>query len=235
MLLPETSLYKSLTSGWEQGEPPTPESIRQGTVRMENHPDYEAAIQKALDAGFEIRISGEAAIEWIELYDLNQKLIRIEKILHVANGMRYIDLEHELDHIKQFTTRFGHTVPPLQKKIELPNGSRRNVDVLAGIMTTKHKIIVEYHNRLVEFIRLYERCVDIELLKDHAYGSLRNKRDGIEYWYIRYLKKGINWQDSTTGMTWVETYFPDIDSLKEQYDKAIEVIESGQYRIGMIM
>jgi hypothetical protein len=73
--------YKELTSGWKRGEAndtrteeeeeeATPETIRQGTVRMEEHPDYEGALQSATDAGFEVRISGEASIEWTELYDI---------------------------------------------------------------------------------------------------------------------------------------------------------------------
>jgi hypothetical protein len=39
MLNTNINLSKELTSGWELGEPPNPESIRQGTVRMEDHPD----------------------------------------------------------------------------------------------------------------------------------------------------------------------------------------------------
>ncbi len=49
------------------GKPPTPESIRQGTVSMEYHPDYDAAVQKAKDAGFEIKKSGKASVDWMEV------------------------------------------------------------------------------------------------------------------------------------------------------------------------
>ena len=212
----------SLTSGWRRGEAPTEETIRQGTVRMEQHPDYQALIQKAKDAGFEVKFSGEASIEWTELYDLNQNFIRIRKVLNVATGMRYLDLEHELGHIEQFTTRFGDNVPPLEKKIELSSQHRRDVDVLAGIMTTKQKIIVEYHNRLLEFLRLYERGVDIEILIDHAEGY-----DGVDSWNAQYLRDGINNRQSTTGMAFVKNYFPDIPELEKKYKQAIEFIKSG--------
>ena len=231
--------FKDLTSGWKLGEPPTPETIRQGTVRMEEHPDYDAAIQNAKDTGFptgmlrnEIRVSREAAIEWSELYDLDQNLVRIEKILLVAPGMRFIDLEHELGHIEQFTTRFGDKVPPLAKKIELPNGYRRNVDVLAGIMTVKQQIIVEYHNRLVEFVRLYERRVDVQVLKQHAYGESLSKEGGLKHWERQYFKRGINDGLSTTGMAWMEKYFPEIPELQKQYNEAIKAIEAGEYTEG---
>ena len=211
----------NLTSGWRLGEAASKETIRQGTVRMELHPDYQAAIQKAKDAGFEVRFSGEASIEWTELYDLNQNLIGIRKVLNVATGMRYLDLEHELDHIEQFTTRFGDNVPPLEKKIEFSSRHRRDVDVLAGIMTTKQKIIVEYHNRLVEFLRLYERGVDTEILIDHAEGH-----DGVDSWRTQYLRNGINNQLSTTGMAFVKNHFPDIPELEKKYKQAIQLIKS---------
>lgn len=221
--------FKDLTSGWKTGKPPTPETIRQGTVRMEEHPDYEAAIQKAKDAGFEIKATHEAAIKWTELYDLDQNFVRIEKLLLIAPGMRFIDLEHELGHIEQFTTRFGDNIPPLEKKIELPNGDRRDVDVLAGIMTTKLQVIVEYHNRLVEFVRLYERRVDVEVLKQHAYGENVRRIGGLKHWEREYSRKGINYRESTTGMAWMERYFPEIPELEKQYYEAMKVIEAGEY------
>jgi hypothetical protein len=56
---------------------------------LDKHPNYEAVIQKAKDAGFEVRFSGEASMTWTELYDLSQNFVRIEKILNVAAGMRY--------------------------------------------------------------------------------------------------------------------------------------------------
>jgi hypothetical protein len=136
--------------------------------------------------------------------------------------MRYIDLEHELGHIEQFTTRFGDTVPPLEKKIEFSKHHRRDVDVLAGIMTTKQKIIVEYNNRLVEFLRLYERGVEPKILTDHAEGD-----EGVDYWNTEYLNDGINDGLSTTGLAFVKNHFPDIPELERKYKQAIQLIKSG--------
>lgn len=214
-------LKSSLISGWERGEAPTPETIRQGTVRMEEHPDYDTAIQKVLNAGFEIKYGGEASVESIEIYDKNQNFVRIEKNLHVVAGMRYIDLEHELGHIDQLTTRFGEKVPPTQKVVELPNGHRRKAKVLDGILTEKKIAILEYHNRLVEFIRLYERGVDVDLLKEHAYGPNFDKQDGVEHWHKRYswaTNKGM----SKSRGAWIELYLPDLDGLKAKYEKIVQ-------------
>ena len=223
--------YKDLTSGWKAGKAPTPETIRQGTVRMEEHPNYKAAIQKAKDAGFEVRFSGEASMKWTELYDLQQNFVRIEKILNVARGMRYIDLEHELGHVDQFTTRFGDKVPPLQKKIPLPNGTRRDVDVLAGIMTTKQKIIVEYHNRLVEFLRLYDRGVDVEVLKEHAHGPNLDGEDGLDFWKKEYHWDALNRGLSTSRIAWTKKYFPELPELEKRCKQCIQIIDAGQYTL----
>lgn len=226
----DTRLNSTLISGWERGEAPTAETIRQGTVRMEEHPDYDAAIQKVKNAGFEIKYSGEASVEWIEIHDKNQKFVRIEKNLHVAAGMRYIDLEHELGHIDQLTTRFGEKVPPTQKVVELPNGRRRKTKVLAGILTEKKKAILEYHNRLVEFMRLYQRGVDLRLLKEHAYGPKFDKQDGVEHWHKQYLW-ATNKEMSQSRLAWIEKYLPDLAELKTQYKNAIQTIEAGEYMV----
>ncbi|MGB0385135.1 MAG: hypothetical protein ACPGWR_09955 [Ardenticatenaceae bacterium] len=193
------------------GKLPTPESIRQGTVWMEYHPDYDAAIQKAKNAGFEIRKSGFASVEWIEVYDKDRRdrnLLRIEKVLHVLENMRYLDLEHELGHIDQFS-RFGNQVPPTDKMVELPNGRRKRANIQDGVLTTAQSTAAEYHNRLVEFIRLYERGVDMEVLVEHA--------DGVDDWDERYRKK-LRGKRNHKMPAWVKKYFGEIDDLVKQYN-----------------
>lgn len=193
------------------GEPPTPESIRQGTVCMEYHSDYDATIQKARDAGFEIKKSGFARVEWIEVYDKDRRdrnLLRIEKVLHVLENMRYLDLEHELGHIDQFS-RFGNQVPPTDKVVELPNGRRKSANIKDGILTTAQATAVEYHNRLVEFIRLYERGVEMEVLVEHA--------GGVDYWHKRYRKK-LRGKRNKNMPVWIKKYFDDLDNLEKLYN-----------------
>lgn len=48
MLQTDHDFFKrNLATTAKVGKPATPETVRQGTVRMEWHPDYDAAIQKA--------------------------------------------------------------------------------------------------------------------------------------------------------------------------------------------
>ncbi len=96
----------------------------------------------ALDAGFEIQKSGFARVDRIEIYDQNRNLLRIEKVVHVLENMRYLDLEHELGHIDQFS-RFGSRIPPTEKLVELPNGRRYKYNIRDGILTVAQSTIVE--------------------------------------------------------------------------------------------
>jgi hypothetical protein len=48
--------HPKLATGGEKGKAPTPDTIREGSVKMEQHPHYEAKIQQAKDAGFGIKI-----------------------------------------------------------------------------------------------------------------------------------------------------------------------------------
>lgn len=197
------------------GKEPTPETIRQGTVRMEDHPDYDITVQKVKESGFEIKDSGIAGVEWLEIYDQARNLLRIEKILHVLKGMRYLDLEHELGHIEQFN-RFGNQVPPTEKLIELPNGRRYKYNIRDRILTVSQSTVTEYHNRLVEFLRLYSRRVDLDLLKEHA--------AGVDFWQNEYWHKGLSGGRSPSKKAWVNKYFADIEELSIQYDEAIQAI-----------
>ncbi|MGB0384334.1 MAG: hypothetical protein ACPGWR_05865 [Ardenticatenaceae bacterium] len=209
-------LYAKLVTGARPGEVPTPETIRQGTVRMEDHPDYEATLQKAKDAGFEIQWTDkDPYVEVIEVYDQNRNFIRLEKKLCLQKGMRYLDLEHEWGHIEQFS-RFGDKLPPTEKLVELPNGRRYKYNIRDGILTASQSTIMEYHNRLVEFIHLHSRGVELELLTEHA--------SGVNFWRDRYWRKGLGKGNSSSKRAWANKYFGDIDDLSVKYDQIIQEI-----------
>jgi len=93
----EESIAKQLklATGAITGKYPTPETIREGSVRMEQHPQYEEIIKQIKVAGFEIRISNEVRVEVKEVVNLNGNLIRVEKVVYVQENMRYLDIEPE--------------------------------------------------------------------------------------------------------------------------------------------
>ena len=65
-----------LATGATAGKDPTPDTIREGSVRMEQHPQYEETIGQVKAAGFEIKISNEARVEVKEVLDSDGNLIR---------------------------------------------------------------------------------------------------------------------------------------------------------------
>lgn len=210
-----------LLTGAQPGKQPTAETIRQGTVEMELHPNYEATVQKARDVGFQIKFTTRnPSVKIFHIYDTNMKLIQIEKLLCLQKRMRYLDLEHEVGHIDQLG-RFGKQMPPTDKVVLLPNGRRTSAPNQKGVLTTWQNRIMEYHNRLVEFLRLYERCVDVDLLKEHA--------KGVDDWRQRYWHKGVKEERSPTRTKWANRYFGDIKELAQKYAEAMETINSGRY------
>lgn len=198
------------------GKDPTPESIHSGTVRMEQHPQYQEVIRQVKEIGFKIKINDEARIEVIEVLDSNGDRIRVDKILYVQENMRYLDLEHEFGHIKQLE-RFGDKMLLTHRVIERFDGILKNAPSKQGLLTVWQNAIIEYHNRLEEFICLYERGVSYELLKEHQLG--------VELWRQAYLKKGLKNGRSPTQRAWVLRYFPDISQLQSRYFKIVEILE----------
>ena len=205
-----------MVTGAATGKDPTPDTIREGSVRIEQHPQYEETIRQVKAAGFEIKVSDVARVEVKEVLDSNGNVIRVEKTLYVQENMRYLDLEHELGHIKQLE-RFGDKIPPTQRVIEQPNGTLKTAPNQEGVLTTWQNTITEYHNRLDEFIRLHERDASQELLKEHA--------AGVEAWYQAYWKKGLKKALSKSQQQWADKYFSDIAALRARYLDLVKTIQ----------
>jgi hypothetical protein len=197
------------------GDEATPQEFREGSVRMEDHPDYPKALQEIAEAGFEVRPSTEGSphVAIVEVVAPDGKtVLRVEKYIAVVKGMRFLDLEHEIGHMRQFLERFGDNPPPTERIIERPDGSLKKAGNQAGVLTLWQNAIVEYHNRLVEWLRLFERNADPALLKEHA--------DGVMDWRGKYHDKGLANGKSKSQAAWAKEHFPDIGELARRYDEA---------------
>jgi hypothetical protein len=206
-----------LSTGAKLGKEASPAAIREGSVQMEEHPQYEASLQQAKDSGFSVKYTeGDPHVTVREIVDSTGKVIRVEKELNLQAGMRYLDLEHELGHIKQLE-RFGENIPPTQRLMEQPDGVLREAPNQQGVLTTWQDPILEYHNRLDEFLRLSERGANRELLEEHM--------EGVEIWATRYHEKGLKGGRSPSRVEWANEYFPDIPELRNRYDQAVKGLE----------
>ena len=183
-------------------------SKRVGTVKMELHPKYAKTIQKFQKAGFEVVSDGRAGLEVTEIIDTVTGLRTTRKILHVQENMRFLDLEHEYGHLQQLE-RLGN--PPLERIKRLPNGktSKAAGNDLQGIITTKQNPILEYHNRLQEYMRLRERGASPELLQEHA--------DGVAIWKKDAYEMGRLNDNKSSTRKWTQENFADLSDLEDQY------------------
>lgn len=188
------------------GEAPTPETISHGTVRMEDHPAFKATLAEATSLGFTVVNGAHARVSNIHVVNSNGVLIEVRRHLHVIPGMRYLDLEHEIGHIRQLL-RFGSSPPPKAKLVQLPNGTEVKAEgnLASGVLTTKMDAIVEYHNRLDEYVRLATRGAPRPLLDEHA--------AGLSVWKLAAESAGLGYEKASVH-AWAKQYFPEIPSLE---------------------
>ncbi len=202
-----------LATNASEGLEATPDTIREGSVRMEEHPDYSATVAELDRLGFQLTpTSGDPHVSVTEVLNLAGEVIRVEKKVYVREGMRYLDLEHEVGHVRQLTERFGENPLPTDRVIEYPDGRVRNISRRGGVLTEWQNTITEYHNRLVEFLRLHERGANPELLREHA--------EGLREWRELYWDRGLKGGRSQSRRDWVQEHFPDLPALESRYNQA---------------
>jgi hypothetical protein len=175
---------------------------------MEDHPGYAQAIAEVRAKGYEVVYDGKAYVEVIEYVDGEGTVLRVRKVLHLQEGMRYLDLEHELGHIDQIEG-MGGDMPPTRRILEEPGRPPRDISKTGGVFTTWQNAVTEYHNRLVEWLRLFDRGASQALLREHA--------GGVAEWRRTYQKHVPR---SPTKSAWSSQHFPDLPTLEGRYTAA---------------
>lgn len=158
-------------TGAKRGEAPSPESLRVGDVRMELHPDYGKVVAELEAAGFELRVGNKANVALERIVDEAGTVLEYRRYVNVIEGMRFLDLEHELGHVRQLR-QLGADPMPTQTLVRRANGSEEVAEgaLRKGTMKSEHDSVFEYHNRLQEWVRLAERGAPADLLGEHATG-----------------------------------------------------------------
>ena len=200
-----------MKTGAGKGVDPTEVSIRDGSVRMEQHPNYQAALDDLKAKGFEVvETTGDPHVEIRRVQNPEGAVLRTEKRVHVQKGMRYLDLEHEIGHVNQMMdkARFPDGPPPTDIVVEGPGGATKQAPNQTGVLTTWQDAIVEYHNRLKEIIWLDQRGTSPEIVKEHL--------NGLPDHAQRYRTKGLRGGKSPTQVDWAKEHFPDIGGLEDQ-------------------
>ncbi|WP_228002431.1 WXG100-like domain-containing protein [Nocardia australiensis] len=208
--------HERMGSGAMRGDDPTPETIHHGTVRMEDHPDF-ASLQAELEAvGYPLEVIADGPkayprAERIEIVDRVGNTLRVEQRVVAVENMRFLDLEHEVGHVRQLLERFGTNPPCTERWLERPNGVLKKIDNATGLLSKKYDSIVEFHNRLQEYNRLADRGVPREILSEHA--------NGVHHWYNEFRDAVDSpYSDKLNKWAiWANEHFPDIPELSSTY------------------
>jgi len=173
---------------------------------MEAHPAFKTTLDEATSLGFVVLERTHARVAHVHVVDGSGKLIEARRELHVVPGMRYLDLEHEIGHIRQLI-RFEKAPPPTVKFVRLPNGTEAPAggNLASGILTSKMNAVVEYHNRLDEYVRLAARKVPQTILDEHA--------AGLSEWRMAAESAGLGYEKGSIH-AWAKQHFPEIPILE---------------------
>jgi hypothetical protein len=191
------------------GDAATEQTIRWGTVKMQLHPKFEAMLKFLKERKVQLveieDIANDVAYTETMIYDKFGTLLRVEKKLEWHPEMRYLDLEHEIDHIIQFEKNLqGKFCTEL--KIEKGPGRLSTSDnSMLGFTTRLQKEFLEYEVRVTELFRLKERGAAKEILNEHLVGIKNVIED-----YTSQLNK-IRYSQSLKAdfNKWKTTYFPE--------------------------
>ncbi len=138
---------------------------------MELHPDYGRVVAELEAAGFELRVTNKANVALERIVDESGDVLEYRRYVNAIEGMRFLDLEHELGHVRQLR-QLGADPMPTETLVRHADGTEEVAEGLlrSGTMKSEHDSVFEYHNRLQEWVRLAERRAPAALLGEHTTG-----------------------------------------------------------------
>ena len=209
-------------AGAERGLDPSPSSIEQGTVRMEDHPDFPRVMQELQDLGFTVRhTDGDPYVQVTRVVGPDGQVIRVDQDINLRPGMRFLDLEHEMGHVHQVTdtARFPDGVPANREFTEHPDGRQRVNRDAPGLLRGWRIEVAEYHVRLQEFIRLAERGVDGDVLRAHW--------EGVRDHAAEFDRTVGRRPEMNERPRWANQHFPDIPELRARANELADTMRQG--------
>lgn len=160
-------------------------------------------------AGFDVRRADKARVAVERVVDETGQVLETRRFVEVIPGMRFLDLEHELGHVRQLE-RQAVEMPTETFVRRADGGEVQATNTLrSGTMRSEHDRIFEYHNRLDEWIRLAERGASRELLLEHA--------DGVVRWRMRAEAAGLGRSGGRGQLdAWARASVSDLPALEQR-------------------
>jgi len=194
------------------GEEATPQTIQIGTVKMTQHPDYEKIQTFLRERNITVKeienVTKDVGYTERIVVDATKKKIRTEKILEVHMEMRFLDLEHEIDHVIQFERNLKNKYCTHLVQERVPRLQTRTInDGNLGFLNSTYKAFLEYEVRIQEVLRLKDRGAPKALMEEHLAG-LRDAN-------AEFLKKTKHVSGSKKRKfdRWRDEHFPDFKNF----------------------
>ncbi|WP_288377018.1 hypothetical protein [Chryseobacterium culicis] len=192
------------------GEQATTETIQWGTVKMKLHPKFDEMLQ----------FLKERNIKIVEIADITQdvgytekfvftrqlELVRIDKIIEWHPEMRFLDLEHEIDHIIQLEKNLQGKYATATEIIRRPGVEVPQDMPKMGYLTIVERNFLEYEVRVKEVLRLKANGAPKELIKEHLEG-LRDAYNTFDNSKPNYIGDKLKYSE------WQKKHFPDFNEF----------------------
>jgi hypothetical protein len=132
-----------------------------------------------------------------KIIDKKRKVIRIEKILSVHPEMRFLDLQHELDHITQFESALrGEFCTSVRFEGALQEASASKAANLGRLKNSQMEFL-EFENRVREIRRLKHNDAPQQVIDKHIDGIKPYEKDYFKY--------------KNSEKKWIDNYFPEFN------------------------
>jgi hypothetical protein len=139
------------------------------------------------------------------------EFLHSEKFIQIPENARFLDLEHEVGHVKQLQENLSGVIQYTEKMLERENGTQKELKNPqdAEVLENWQNNITEYHNRLIEIIKLSERIdspptpEQFKVLKEHT--------QELSTWAKTY-KESLRYPESKESK-FARQYFPELSEL----------------------
>ncbi len=203
LLRRETTL---LNTGAKIGEEVSEDTIRLGTVKMKYHPKFKEKIDFLKEKGVNVTYHNDIEDVWYQVRKFLNKdysFNRIEKEMRIHPEMRFLDFEHEIDHVLQFQVNLKNNVTYVGREFDgnifrLPDNKAANYGKLNGYQMR----FIEIENRVKEINRLKSNKATEEIIQGHK-GRLTEE--------ISLFHKEINSKNKNSVNRWISENFPNFD------------------------
>lgn len=203
LLRRETTL---LNTGAKIGEEVSEETIRLGTIKMKLHPSFKEKIDFLKEKGINVTYHNNIEDIWYQVRKFLNKdysFNRIEKEMRVHPEMRFLDFEHEIDHVLQFEINLKNNVTYVAREFDgnvfrLPNNKAAKYGKLNNYQMT----FIEIENRIKEINRLKNNKATGEIIQEHTRGLIEE---------ISLFYKDINSKNKNSVSRWISENFPNFD------------------------